>query len=182
MKLVWIIPMAALLAPPLCVHAQEPAARPLRGSDAGPVAAQAQPQPPDAAVRRERMRTFLVLRIADALRLPDDKALQVSKVLRDAEDKRQTLVAQRREVERTLRSALDGPGAGDPAAMGKLVAQANDIDNQIALIPEASFRQVQDLLTVDQQARLVLLRPELQNQIRQNVERRLERMRMNAGE
>ena len=146
---------------------------------AAPAAAQTPPQTPDVGVRRERMRTFLVLRIVDALNLPDDKALQVSKILRAAEDKRQALIAQRREVERTLHSALDGQGKTDPAALGKLVAQANDLDNQIALIPESSFRQVQDLLSVEQQARLVLLRPELQNQIRQNVERRLQRARMN---
>lgn len=162
----------------LPVAAQEGPSRAARRWGPDAAAAQPPPQMPDAAVRRERMRTFLVLRIADALHLPDDKALQISKILRDAEDRRQTLVAQRREVEHGLQSALDGQGKTDPAALGKLVAQANDIDNQIALIPEASFRQVQDLLTVDQQARLVLLRPELQNQIRQNVERRLQRMRM----
>jgi hypothetical protein len=142
-----------------------------------PAAAQP-PQTPDAAVRRDRMRTFLVLRISDALSLPEEKALQISKVLRDAQDKRQALTAQRRDVERNLRAALDAPAKSDPTAIGKLVAQANDIDSQIAMIPEASFRQVQELLTPEQQARLVLLRPELQNQIQQNVERRLQRARM----
>lgn len=145
---------------------------------ADPAAAQVPPQTPDIEIRRGRMRTFLVLRITDALNLPEEKALQISKVLRDAEGKRQALVAQRREVGRNLQSALDGQGKADQAALEKLVARANDIDNQIALIPETSFRQVQDLLTVEQQARLVLLRPELQNQIRQNVERRLQRSRM----
>jgi hypothetical protein len=179
MTLVRTAPIIVLLvALPLRSAAQEPAWRAARRWGADPAAAQPPPQTPDVAVRRERMRTFLVLRIADALHLPDDKALQISKILRDAEDRRQTLVAQRREVERNLHGALDGQGKTDQAALGKLIAQANDIDNQIALIPEASFRQVQDLLTVDQQARLVLLRPELQNQIRQNVERRLQRMRM----
>lgn len=132
-------------------------------------------QTPGADPHRDRMRTFLVLRIAEALNLPDDKALQLSKVLREAEDKRRTLVAQRHEVERSLQSALDGQGKADPAAMAKLVAQANEIDGQIAAIPEASFRQVQTLLTVEQQARLVLLRPEMQAQIRRNVEQRLQR-------
>lgn len=178
MKHVWSALILVLLVPaPRCVGAQEEAGRPARRWAADPAAAP--PQTPDTAGRRERMRTFLVLRIADALRLPDDKALQISKILREAEDRRQTLVAQRREVERNLQSALDGQGRTDQAALSKLVAQANDIDNQIALIPETSFRQVQELLTVDQQARLVLLRPELQNQIRQNVERRLQRLHTN---
>jgi hypothetical protein len=136
----------------------------------GPPAAAAQ-QTPEVDMRRDRMRTFLVLRISDALNLPEEKALQVSKVLRDAEEKRRDLNMQRSEVERNLRSALEQQKP-DPAAIAKLVAQANELDGQIAMIPENSFRQVQGLLTVEQQARLVLLRPELQAQVRRNVERR----------
>lgn len=123
--------------------------------------------------RRDRMRTFLVLRISEALDLPEEKALQISKVLRDAEEKRRELVQERRQVEGQLRSALERTGTWDAAAFAKLIARANELDSQIAMIPETSFRQVQDLLTVEQQARLVLLRPELQEQIRRNVERRL---------
>lgn len=137
----------------------------------GPRPAIAQ-QTPEADSGRSRMRTFLVLRISEALELPDEKALQISKVLRDTDDKRRALVAQRRDVERNLRSALQQKGT-DPTAIVKLVAQANDLDSQIAMLPESSFRQVQELLTPEQQARLVLLRPELQAQIRRNVERRL---------
>ncbi len=159
------------------VPAPDGAARGVWRWGSAPAVAQP-PQTPDAAGRRERMRTFLVLRISDALNLPEEKALQISKVLRDAQDKRQALTAQRREVERSLRTALDAPATSDPTAIAKLVAQANDIDSQIAMIPESSFRQVQELLTPEQQARLVLLRPELQNQIQQNVERRLQRARM----
>jgi len=145
----------------------------------GDAPAAAQPAAPTSEVdaRRDRMRTFLVLRIAEALNLPEEKALQISKVLRDAEDKRRGLIAQRRDVEHSLRSAIDA-GKADPAALAKLIAQANDLDSQVAMIPEISFRQVQELLTVDQQARLVLLRPELQAQIRNNIERRLQRGRM----
>jgi hypothetical protein len=131
----------------------------------------------DFEARRSRMRTFLVLRISEALNLPEEKALQISKVLRDAEDKRRTLVSQRREVEHNLQAAVDGQKP-DQAALTKLIAQANEIDGQIAMIPENSFRQAQGLLTVEQQARLVLLRPELQAQIRRNVERRMQGARM----
>jgi hypothetical protein len=123
--------------------------------------------------KRDRMRTFLVLRITEVLELPDAKALEISKVLRDAEEKRSALRTERREVERQLRSALEQSGAGDTSALAPLIAKANDLDAQISMIPETSFRQVQELLTVEQQARLVLLRPELQAQLRRNVQRRL---------
>jgi hypothetical protein len=123
--------------------------------------------------RRERMRTFLVLRISEALDLPDDKALQVGKVLRAAEEKRRNLITERRDVERQLRSALEETGKADAGAVPQLIAKANEIDEQLAMIPETSFRQVQEILTVEQQARFVLLRPELQAQLRRNVQRRL---------
>jgi hypothetical protein len=128
---------------------------------------------PDPDSRRDRMRTFLVLRISEALDLPDDKALQISKVLREAEAKRRELVAERRDVEQKLRSVLERAGQADAAQLPALIARANELDAQIAMIPETSFRQVQGLLTVDQQARLVLLRPELQAQIRRNLQRRM---------
>lgn len=137
------------------------------------VARGATAETPEPDSRRDRMRTFLVLRISEALDLPDEKALQISKVLRDMEAKRRELVTERREVERKLRSGLEQPGQPDSTALPALIAQANELDGQIAMIPETSFRQVQGLLTVDQQARLVLLRPELQAQIKRNVQRRM---------
>lgn len=130
-------------------------------------------QPRDADSRRDRMRTFLVLRISEALDLPEEKALQISKILREAEDRRRDLVSQRRDVERKLRGALEQTSRSDPASLPALISQANELDGQIAMIPETSFKEVQGVLTVEQQARLVLLRPELQAQIRRNVERRL---------
>jgi hypothetical protein len=122
--------------------------------------------------RRDRMRTFLVLRISEALDLPETKSLEISKILRDAEAKRQELLTQRRDVERQLREAMGGGGAPD-ATLTPFIAQANELDGQIAMIAENSFRQVQDVLSVEQRAQLVLLRPELQSQIRRNVQRRM---------
>jgi hypothetical protein len=137
------------------------------------VAAAAIAQPRDVDSRRDRMRTFLVLRISEALDLPEGKALEISKILREAEDRRRDLVSQRRDVERALRVALERTSESDATSLPALIAQANELDQQIAMIPETSFKAVQGILSVDQQARLVLLRPELQAQIRRNVERRL---------
>ena len=127
---------------------------------------------PEGKGRRDRMRTFLVFWIAEALDLPEEKALQVGKVLRGAEDKRQDLTTQRRDLERGLRSALEQVPL-DQSAVAALIAHANEIDSHIALIPENTFRDVQGLLTVEQQGKLILLRPELQAQLRRSVERRL---------
>jgi hypothetical protein len=131
---------------------------------------------PEGGRRRERMRTFLVFWIADALDLSEEKALQVSKVLRDSEGRRRQLIDERRGVERALQAALDQTPP-DSSALGTLITQANDIDARVAMMPENTFAEVQALLTIEQQARLVLLRRELQGQIRRNVERRLRESR-----
>jgi hypothetical protein len=117
---------------------------------------------------RDRARTFLVVRIADALDLSDEEALKVSGILRGAEERRKALLGERQEVERQLQAALD-KGDRDPTALSKLIEQANAIDDKLAMIPEQSIREVQKLLTPEKQARLVLFRPELRNEIQQRV-------------
>src|SRR6185295_8611883 len=56
---------------------------------------------------RDRARTFLVIRMAEELDLSDEKALQVSGVLRRSEDRRRELTAQRDQIESQLRAALE---------------------------------------------------------------------------
>jgi len=121
---------------------------------------------------RERVRTFLVVRIAEALDLSDQEALEVSRILREAETSREGLREQRQEVERKIRAALDH-GERDSPDLHKLVEDANTIDRKLALLPEESLLKVQDRLTPEQQARLVLFRPELRGEIRRAMRERL---------
>jgi hypothetical protein len=121
--------------------------------------------------RRERARTFLVLRIVDALNLNDQEALKVSTIVRQSDEQRQQLVKQRQGLEDQLRTAL-AKKPPDPAELGKLVSEGNDIDQKIALIPEDTFRELQKVLTVEQQAKLMLFRRELQGEIRRAVQGR----------
>jgi len=129
-------------------------------------------QPPEGR-GRDRARTFLVLRLADALNLSDEKALQISSILRQNDELRQQLRQQRGEIETKIHTALDSKPV-DEAALAKLVASANDIDHQLALLPEKSFQDAQKILTVEQQAKLILFRPELQNQVRRAIRRRFQ--------
>lgn len=121
--------------------------------------------------RRERARTFLVLRIVDALNLNDQDALKVSAVVRQSDDHRQQLVKQRQALEDQLRTAL-AKKPSDPTELGKLISDGNDIDQKIALVPEDTFRELQKVLTVEQQAKLMLFRRELQGEIRKAVQGR----------
>lgn len=129
-------------------------------------------QPPEGR-GRDRARTFLVLRLADALNLSDEKALQIGSILRQNDELRQQLRQQRSELETKIHAALDSKPVDDDA-LAKLVTSANDIDHQLALLPEKSFQDAQKILTVEQQARLILFRPELQNQVRRAIRRRFQ--------
>ncbi|OFV89248.1 MAG: hypothetical protein A3J75_08665 [Acidobacteria bacterium RBG_16_68_9] len=122
--------------------------------------------------QRDRARTFLVLRLTEELNLSDEKALQVSRLVRESDEQRRKLRAQRQEVEEKLRTALAAPSP-DSGELQKLIAQANDIDEQLAMLPERTIREVQKSLTVEQQARLVLFRPELQSQVRRAIRKRV---------
>lgn len=120
---------------------------------------------------RDRARTFLVVRIADALKLEDQDALKVSAVVRQSDDHRRELMKQRESLEEKLRTAL-AKQPPDGTELAKLVATGNDLDQKLALVPEETFRELQKVLSVEQQAKLMLLRRELQGEIRHAMQRR----------
>lgn len=131
------------------------------------IAAQAPPDGP----WRDRARTFLVLRIADALKLDEQAALKVSQIIRQSDDRRQGLAQERRTLEQKLREAL-AKQPPDTAALTKLINEGNEIDQKLAMVPEQSFHELQKILTVEQQAKLMLFRRELQTEIRHALQNR----------
>lgn len=113
--------------------------------------------------RSEKARMFLVLRITDALDLSDEKALEISKILRRSGDMRQDLRRQRRALQQPLQDAVD---AGDEKKIGELVTQANEIDRKLSLLPSETFTQMQGVLSPVERGKLTLLVPRLQKQFR----------------
>lgn len=124
------------------------------------------------APAQDRARTYLMMRLVDALDLPDDKALALRAIFRKADERRVELVAKRQSIDKQLRAALSRPEK-DQAELAKLVAEATTVDRDLASVAEDSFREAQQGLSVEQQAKLVLLRRELQGQVRDAVRRRL---------
>jgi hypothetical protein len=120
---------------------------------------------------RDRAHTYLVLRVVDALDLTDDKALQMRDVLRRADARRVALTTQRDALAPKLRSALNAVPV-DTAALGRLVADTHDVQSQLASLPETTFDEAQKILTVEQQAKLLLFRRDLQGEVRQAIRRR----------
>ena len=82
--------------------------------------AQSTPPPPG----HDRARTFLVLKLADELNLSEDKALEVSAVVRKSDEHRNDLEAQREQIEKQIKAALDH-NPPDDAALGKLVSHSS---------------------------------------------------------
>jgi hypothetical protein len=129
----------------------------------------------------DRVRTFLVLRLTEALDLSDEKALQVSRIIRDTEEHRHKLRDQRSEIESKLREALKR-SPRDDGELTKLIAEAGELDEQQALAPLNGFREVQKILTLEQQAKLALFRQDLQQEVQRAMRRRLQDRGAGANE
>ena len=120
---------------------------------------------------RDRAHTYLMLRVVDALDLTDDKALQMRDILRRADTRRLTLTSQRDTLDAKLRTALNATPV-DSASLSQLVADTHSVQSQLASLPETTFDEAQKILTVEQQAKLLLFRRDLQGEVRQAIRRR----------
>jgi len=124
--------------------------------------------PPDRPERKHDgpgPRLYLVLRMADELNLSDEKALAVSRILKEGDDKREMLRKKRAELEDKIRDAL-AQSKPDAAALGKLVDQATEMHKEQGRIADESFTALKKVLTVEEQAKLVLLRSRLHHDFR----------------
>lgn len=121
--------------------------------------------------RRSRARTFLMLRVSEALKLSEEQAGQVAAVIRASDDRREQLVRQRESEEKKLRAAVDKAAGG--AELLPLIASTRALDQQIAAVPDKTFEELQNILSVDQQARFLLFRRELQGEVHRVMQHRL---------
>ena len=120
---------------------------------------------------RDRARSFLMLRVVDALKLSDEKALQMRDILRRADEHRLELTKQRDGLDAKLRATLAQTPA-DTGALTTLIADAHAVQRELADLPEHTFGETQKILTVEQQAKFLLFRRDLQGEVRQALRRR----------
>jgi hypothetical protein len=121
------------------------------------------------------------MRLVGALDLPDDKALALRTIFRKADERRLQLLAKRQTIDKQLRAALSRPDKNH-GELEQLVTPASAVDRDLASVAEDSFREAQQELTVEQQAKLMLLRRELQGQVQEAVRRRLGQRSAKSGE
>jgi Spy/CpxP family protein refolding chaperone len=121
--------------------------------------------PPERMHEGPGPRLYLVLRMADDLDLSDEKALAVSRILKAGDEKREALHKKRDALEAKIRDALAQPKP-DSGALAKLIDQAVDLHKEQSRIADESFTELKKVLTVEQQAKLVLLRSRLHRDFR----------------
>ena len=125
---------------------------------------------PDPAAR-DRAHGYLMRRVTDTLGLSDDAARRMRDVLERADARRQELTSRRDSLEASLRTAV-ATSPVDARALGRLVADAHGVQVELAALPAKTFDEARAILTVEQQARLLLLRRDLQGEVRQAIRRR----------
>jgi len=144
---------------------------PSLGAEASTPATEAHPD------ELEHARTFLVLRLTDELDLTDEQVLKINHALRGIVDRQHGLRKRRTDLETKI-TALLGKTPVDAAALEPLIKDCLAIDHELALLPDETTNELIGLLTVEQRAKFVLIRPQLQREVRGQVragERRPER-------
>jgi hypothetical protein len=141
-----------------------------------PVPSGSERMPADgAAPAGGRARMFLVLRLSESLRLNDEQTLRVAAVFRSIQERRRDLIDERARIETKLESEL-AKKPPSQESLSSLTAEAHEIDRKVALLPDQAFEEVGKDLTVEQRARLVLLKGQLRNQLQNERARRAARL------
>jgi hypothetical protein len=117
-------------------------------------------------------RLLLVLRLSEALHLDDAQTIRVASIFRGVQEKRQKLFEERKQTASRIEAEL-GKQPPDEATLTTLTAQAQEIDRKLALLPGQAFDEVGKDLSVEQRARLVVLKQRLRAQVTREQERRL---------
>jgi hypothetical protein len=118
---------------------------------------------------RERARALLVERIGAKLALSKEKSLAVGRVLEAAEGRREKLEREREGVAKEIEAALTGKP--DDTEVAKLVERASKIESELALVPTEGFREMQKVLSPVEQAKLLLERRNIQQELRTGTRR-----------
>ena len=134
-----------------------------------PLPGDAQPSwgggPPGPA--REHLELLRMWRLIDHLGLDEAQAAKVFPVFRRQREARESLTAERRQVLASLKQKLD-EGASD-GELREAIAQARQMETRLREAEAASEKELADLLSVEQQARLLLFDATFRADLREMV-------------
>ena len=121
--------------------------------------------------RADRMQTFLVLRLAEELDLSTEKALEISKIIDRARERRNDLRTQGDLLVKEIRAELRRRPR-DEARLEELIARGDELYRKVANVYNESFLEAQEILTVEQQAKLIVFRHDMLTKLRREMRRR----------
>jgi len=124
---------------------------------------------------------LVVLRIAEALQLSDEQTVKLAGEFRRTAQQRRTMLAEKTALEAKLEAQLARKPVDD-AALSSLTEQLVAVDRGISQLPNELWTSIQPVLTVEQRARLVLLRGKMKKQVDGERMRRRARNRAPAGD
>jgi hypothetical protein len=107
---------------------------------------------------------LLVLRIAEALQLSDEQTVKLAAEFRRVAAQRRTMLAEKTALEAKLEAQLARKPV-DEATVSSLTEQLVALERNLVLLPDELWKSIQPLLTVEQRARLVLLRGKMKKQV-----------------
>jgi len=146
------------------------AAQPVSGT----VVAQPAPPPPAQAppgmrkAVRERMNILRAMKLTDALGLDEVTAERFFPLLHRYDERLTPLHRQQGDLVMRLRAEVD-TGRPDAARLGKIIDDLLTLRRQVAALEDERIREVRKVLTPVQQARLVLVMPRIERDLRRTV-------------
>lgn len=136
--------------------------------------AAAQPGPPPAPATRaqahDRVRMMYMWRLTEALRLDEPTAARLFPLLGRIEERKAPVRKELGDLARQLRAEAENPKA-NPAQIGQLIDRIVAARDRLRQLENDGFKEIRRVLSPVQQARLVLLMPRLDRQVRGLVER-----------
>jgi Spy/CpxP family protein refolding chaperone len=110
----------------------------------------------------ERMRALRAWKIVDALKLDEATSAKLFPILARYDDREMAVATERHEVVRDLRAAAEAPQPDDTRIMATLT-RLTAVRNKQRAIEDDRIKDVRKVLTLQQQAKLVLLLPRLEH-------------------
>lgn len=133
---------------------------------AGPMAAQ-QGGPPRAAQMRDRIEQMFLQRTKEELRLTDDQADKVAKVVTSWGEKRRALEEEERQLRRTIEEQLRPGVAADVAVLNRSVEALTANRVVYAQSIQAEMQELGGVLSPVQRAQFLVLRDRLLMRVRE---------------
>lgn len=118
----------------------------------------------------KKIRTFLVVELTDALELSDELAVKLANTIKETQGEQHRLREKAHEHMKTLKDMLADESSSD-GALKKQATKTQKAMKKAQKMDEALFDAISGMLTPRQQAKLVLVGPQIRGKIHRMLQR-----------